>query len=116
MLSHVAQMDSYANETQKSTASPQKDVGLGSAGIGSSETFASGILQYELVSRGALTTDQVKQLLARYDGAIIPSASHTDAIVHLASNCTTTHIFLSLQEDHLSQIRFSIWQLVNHIY
>lgn len=72
MLSHAAELDSYATsghphpaEPPNAVVSPRNHVGIESPRAEVSD-FAPGVLQYELVSRGLLTTTQVAQLVARF--------------------------------------------------
>lgn len=67
MLSHVAQLDAYATSGHPHPAEP---LGVETAAtpihtIGSPRVESHGPLQYELVSRGLLTTSQVAQLVVR---------------------------------------------------
>jgi hypothetical protein len=68
MLSHVAQLDSYAAsashlDRQSNIVSPQNH---GVSTANAMESPKCGALQYELVSRGLLTADEVARLVTRY--------------------------------------------------
>jgi hypothetical protein len=72
MLSHAAQLDSYATSGLPHAAEPPNAVvsprnhAVISPPRAEAADFTNGVLQYELVSRGLLTTTQVAQLVARF--------------------------------------------------
>jgi hypothetical protein len=71
MLSHAAQLDSYATSGHPHVADPPNS-GISPLNQSDNEAsrnnagFTTGLLNYELVSRGLLTTSQVAHLVARY--------------------------------------------------
>ena len=67
MLSHAAQLDTYASPGQRSHASGRLASVLtpGHGGVTPVGSIGSDPLQYPLIAQGLMTTSQVIQLIAR---------------------------------------------------
>ena len=108
MLSHAAQLDTYATPGQSShTAdrhiiSPEAPAGLSSVRADN----LNGSLQYALVSQGLLTTPQILQLIARYVWHQSVDYFADDFCEGLGNS--TTHIYQLLPGDVSNQILCSI--------